>query len=307
MKKMNMTIVSAIVILMSCITFAKPVIEIQDKAQTFLKNRNLQIQKNRLQNNSGIIGKSFVVAVDENSNKTFMKIKEMMAKSFDVVESKKNLKIRNKNIKMDISNLNLERSVCAKRMLNQILPRNFVSQFRLVSVDVEKSFSRSLGVRVEGYTFNYKRLFNNRIVRNANNYLNISIDGLGRLKEAEIAVEDLTTTSVTVDVDENFSENKTTIDSLVGADFEFVDFVDESGYRKRESVSKIEVNGAAEAYCEILVEKKKILLPCLSYTSKIDVSSGEKIDYIIDVPHSRKSWSQYRHEQKNAIFNRYIH
>ena len=70
----------------------------------------------------------------------------------------------------------------------------------LVSVDEEWQFSEYEDSKISGYTFNFKRLFEGRVVRNNRNNLYISTDGNGLFKDGLITVQDLKTTTEMVAV-----------------------------------------------------------------------------------------------------------
>ena len=194
-----------------------------------------------------------------------------------------------------------------KDEMKKVTPVKETEQLKnmLVSIDKERSFSEKQGVKIEGYRFNFNRLFNGRVVRSKDDYLRIRTDAKGLLRDARIALQDLKESSEIVKTDEDINENETTLDSLVSVELDAIQVIDQNGNEKKERVDKVEVNSVAEAYCEIFVGESKMYFPCLSYASKINLSNDEKISYIIDAPHSRQSWGDYNHEKKGtARFNR---
>jgi hypothetical protein len=168
-----------------------------------------------------------------------------------------------------------------------------VNQFKLVSVDIQRSFALSQGVQIEGYTFNFKRVFNNRIVRNNKNYLVVRTDKNGVMKNAEIALQDLAVSSERIAIGVDYNEKMATLDSLINVDYEFIDVFGENRQLKKVRLDKIEVGSVAHSYCEVEVGSERKLFPCLSYASKLVLPNKESIGGIIDVPYSRKSWSEY--------------
>jgi hypothetical protein len=230
-------------------------------------------------------------------------MKKFFSKTYDIHEIKKQiLRIKKDNVNFNLSEMGSQRALFAHQMLKQMMPVNYVDKFMLVSVDTERSFSKSQGVKIEGYRFNFSRLFNNRVVRSKDDFLMIRTDAKGKLKDARFALRDLKETTEIVRMDEDITENEATLDSLLNEDMDVVNIVDEDGNEKHEKVNKVEVGSVAEAYCEVVVEKSKRLFPCLSYASKINLSNDEKIGYIIDAPHSRQSWGSYNHEKKGAAY-----
>jgi hypothetical protein len=181
----------------------------------------------------------------------------------------------------------------AHQMLEQLVPQGYVNQFKLVSVDIQRSFALSQGVQIEGYTFNFKRVFNNRIVRNNKNYLVVRTDKNGFMKNAEIALQDLAVSSERIAIGVDYNEKMATLDSLINVDYEFIDVFGENRQLKKVRLDKIEVGSVAHSYCEVEVGSERKLFPCLSYASKLVLPNKESIGGIIDVPYSRKSWSEY--------------
>ena len=298
----------ALFVLCSSWGFGKPDLVMGERAKSFLNKRNqsdskqlnlkkIDVSKNKTAN---------VVSVDEYSRKTMNEMKKFFSKTYNVHEIKDRvLSIKKDNVKFDLSELESQRALCAHHMLKKIMPVEYVDKFMLVSIDKERSFSEKQGVKIEGYRFNFNRLFNGRVVRSKDDYLRIRTDAKGLLRDARIALQDLKESSEIVKTDENINENETTLDSLVSVELDAIQVIDQNGNEKKERVDKVEVNSVAEAYCEIFVGESKMYFPCLSYASKINLSNDEKISYIIDAPHSRQSWGDYNHEKKGtARFNR---
>lgn len=295
-------------ILLFSISLAKPSLVMNEKAEKFLKVRNVEnTQQSKLKNES--FNKkpySYVVLVDESSNDTYAAMKQRLVSFFKAYEPEKNvLRIKKENVKVDLSDLELNRNSCARKILEKVMPNDYGKMFVLVTVDLERSFSKSQGVQIEGYTFNFKRLFDNRVVRNNKNYLIVRMDKNGYLRSADIRLQDLTISTEKMSIDANYDENRATLDSLVNITSDFVNVVNEKGDVIKENVDKVVVNSVADAYCEIEIGGKKILIPCLSYASKMVLSNKESFGYIFDVPYSRKSWSDYQHENPSARFIRY--
>lgn len=291
------------IFLLASVTWGKANLIFKEKTQNFLRNQG-QINDLLLKNKKIVIpqkGYSYVVSVDEKSQKTYNTLKNHFFKEFDVYEIKdKILKIKNENVKLDLSDLNSHRTLCAHKILKKIMPEGYADQFMLVSVDTQQSFSKKQGVRIEGYRFNFCRLFNGRVVRSKSDFLTIRTDASGLLKDARIAMQDLSLTSDVVKTDESYNENKIALDSVLNANT--INALTEGG----ETVDEIEIRSATEAYCEIFVENSKKFFPCLSYVSKIKSSDDKEYGYIIDAPHSLKSWSDFNEKKNGSVrFVRY--
>lgn len=283
MKTMNAFILS-IVLFGLVIANAKPVLVVSDSARNFLQSGN-PIDS---------LAESFVATIDESSDNSLTELKNLLSGSYTVYASRnKSFRIRKENTVFDLSNLETNRANMAHQMLEQLVPQGYVNQFKLVSVDIQRSFAVSQGVQIEGYTFNFKRVFNNRVVRNNKNYLVVRTDKNGFMKNAEIALQDLAVSSERIAIGVDYNEKMATLDSLINVDYEFIDVFGENRQLKKVRLDKIEVGSVAHSYCEVEVGSERKLFPCLSYASKLVLPNKESIGGIIDVPYSRKSWSEY--------------
>ena len=283
MKTMNAFILS-IVLFGLVIANAKPVLVVSDSARNFLQSGNPVDS----------FAEAFVATIDESSDNSLTELKNLLSGSYTVYASRnKSFRIRKENTVFDLSNLETNRANMAHQMLEQLVPQGYVNQFKLVSVDIQRSFALSQGVQIEGYTFNFKRVFNNRIVRNNKNYLVVRTDKNGVMKNAEIALQDLAVSSERIAIGVDYNEKMATLDSLINVDYEFIDVFGENRQLKKVRLDKIEVGSVAHSYCEVEVGSERKLFPCLSYASKLVLPNKESIGGIIDVPYSRKSWSEY--------------
>jgi hypothetical protein len=263
---------------------AKPMLVVSDSARSFLQNSNPVDS----------FAEAFVATIDEPSDNSLTELKNLLSGSYTVYASRnKSFRIRKENTVFDLSNLETNRANMAHQMLEQLVPQGYVNQFKLVSVDIQRSFALSQGVKIEGYTFNFKRVFNNRIVRNNKNYLVVRTDKNGVMKNAEIALQDLAVSSERIAIGVDYNEKMATLDSLINVDYEFIDVFGENRQLKKVRLDKIEVGSVAHSYCEVEVGSERKLFPCLSYASKLVLPNKESIGGIIDVPYSRKSWSEY--------------
>lgn len=112
-------------------------------------------------------------------------------------------------------------------------------------------------------------------------------------------------TSEIVETDESIEENESVLDSVLRADFEFFkEYDDSDGSIENVKTESVEVGSVASSYCEVNSDDGKKLFPCISYASKIKLANGKSFSYIVDVPHSRKSWEKFRHGKKNIRFVR---
>lgn len=283
MKVINIFILS-IVLFGLVIANAKPVLVVSDSARNFLQSGNPVDS----------FAEAFVATIDESSDNSLTELKNLLSGSYTVYASRnKSFRIRKENTVFDLSNLETNRANMAHQMLEQLVPQIYVNQFKLVSVDIQRSFALSQGVQIEGYTFNFKRVFNNRIVRNNKNYLVVRTDKNGVMKNAEIALQDLAVSSERIAIGVDYNEKMATLDSLINVDYEFIDVFGENRQLKKVRLDKIEVGSVAHSYCEVEVGSERKLFPCLSYASKLVLPNKESIGGIIDVPYSRKSWSEY--------------
>jgi len=293
-----------VIVMFHSFALARPVLVMDDNVKKTLKIQNrIDTQYENQNDKNKEKRKSFIVEVDETSKKIFADLKKRFKNKYHISNVRKNtFRLKNEKVNIDLSDFDSNRFFCASKVLKTIMPNDYVNQFVLVSVDERRSFSMSQGVKIEGRTFNFKRVFNGRIVRNNDNYFNVRIDKNGYLESADIAMQDLKILAEDVEIDNDIDENEATLDSVLNADFEFAYIYDNNGIEKKEKIDNIEMKSVAEAYCEILEGKVKKLFPCLSYTSKINLSEKRNFDYIIDVPHSRKSWGDYHAKKSSATF-----
>ena len=283
--------------LLFSMSFAKPSLVMNERVTKFMKAQNENFKKKF---------DSSVVLIDESSDNTYTAVKQSLSRSFDAYEPEKNvLRIKKENLKIDLSKLENDRNFCARKMLEKIMPSGYENMFILVTIDLERSFSKSQGAQIEGYSFNFKRLFNNRVVRNKYNYLVVRTDKNGFLKSADIRLQDLAITTERMKIDADYDENIASLDSLLNIESDLVDALDRNGNIIKVKIDKVVVGSVANAYCEVEMDAGKKLIPCVSYASKKILSNNESISCIIDVPYSRKSWSDYLHETPSARFIRY--
>ena len=293
-----------VVLIFSSLAYARPVLVMGENVKRELKELGHNDTRQFIQSDKKKLKRvSYVVEIDESSNKTFKDFKKRVKNRFRVEEYGKNeLSLKNEKMQIDLSELESDRFKCANKMVKIVMPEDYAHQWSLVSVDERRSFSMSQGVKIEGRTFNFKRVFEGRIVRNNDNFLKIRVGWNGSLEGADVAMQDLKMVAEEIDVDGDLDENEATLDSALNVGFENAYVYDENGLEKEERIEKVETGSVAEAYCEIQEGAKKKLFPCLSYITKINLSENRKFEYIIDVPHSRKSWSDYHAKNSSVTF-----
>ena len=295
--------------LMSALCFAKPHLVMDGNAKKFLKNRHHHVYKSH-DAAAAQDASSFVVKIDESSQKTMTDLKNLLKNTYDVGTYKNDPNVsyfKNERIRVDISDLETDREKCAQRVLNKIVPAKYAGQFKIVSVDEEWGYSETEPAKITAYTLNFKRLFKGRVVRNRDNYLNIDLDSDGRFKGADVALQDFELTTETVTTDESSEENEATLDSLLSSEPSDIKVVADDGLLKSKRMENVEVGSVAEAYCEVEDGSVKKLFPCLSYASTVNLEDGGQVSRIIDVPHSRGSWHHNRKGKKPVKFHRFNH
>ena len=255
---------------------------------------------------------SKVFVVDESNNETYTDLKNSMSALYSVrVFSDGEIYTDEVNVQVDLSNLESDRDQCGKNMLKKVMPSKYANQFKFYSTDTEyyASFGEdSASSGVSGYTFNFKRVFEGRVVRNNANYLSIDTDAKGNVKSLGVALQHFKPTTESVVTDANAEENIATLDSAIRADFDSINVVTECCSVKKEKVTGVKVTSVAEAYCVLEHEHEQKLLPCVSYVADISVDEGQyNTVAVVDVPHSRTSWNGYEKGDKPFVFSPYRH
>lgn len=292
--------------------FAKPFLAFEPPAEEFLHSRvsllghRLHYQKTSMMKN---FRKAPIVKVDS-TNKTISSLKFILNSKFNVSENGKySIRVKRKE--------GFERSLFKEKRLNAkenipslFFPTFVASQFDLLSVDTELMVDmESLEERVIGYVFNYQRMYNNRVVRSPYNYLTIAVDTLGKLKWADIAMEDFKITREFIKTEDLPEVETATLDSVIELSFSTfykMDFTDSV------RVETVNITSAAEAYCEFEEDEMQMLFPCISYTSRLSLENGDTVLTVIDAPHSLKTWRKFKNEKTSTdtafnpllVFNR---
>ncbi|MBQ3779064.1 MAG: hypothetical protein II835_13560 [Fibrobacter sp.] len=308
MKKAFITILT--MAMLTSVGFAKPSLVVNGKAKKFLTERNHFDAKNF--NKKGMKAparaSSLVVAIDESSDKTQKNLKNRLSENYRVrvsAHEKNVLWFNEGNVTVDLSDLESDRNLSANKILSAVLPSEYADQFKLVTIDKRYLASMDKKVEIDGYAFKFKRVFNGRVVRNDKNFLTVLTDKYGHVQNANIAMQDLKTTSEILTTNDDAAENQATLDSVLVADYDRIEVFNEDGEQKQLKAEKVEVGSVAEAYCEVEDGSAKKLYPCLSYVSKVSVGDGKFISRIIDAPHSRHSWNRNRQGKKPVKFHRY--
>ncbi len=236
---------------------------------------------------------SSLVAVVESGNETIEEMKRLLSDKYEVRvlhTDEGEVLFKKDSVHVDLSELESDRDQCANGILKTIMPSEYVDQYKLVSIDEEWSFSESEGSRISGYTFNFKRLFEGRVVRNNRNNLYISTDAEGLFLDGQITLQDLKTTTESVSVNDEAKENIATLDSIY-RDHSYsvaVCSMCKSG-KKEVQINEVIVTGVADAYCESVQGTNVKLMPCISYTTKESLADGDTIARIVDAPYARAS------------------
>ncbi|MBR6125063.1 hypothetical protein IKQ19_15970, partial [Candidatus Saccharibacteria bacterium] len=247
---MKKKIFFALAFLFSSLCAGKPALVMGEKAKSYLNSRNqINFKHQNLKEKDVSLKKdACIVSIDESSHKTMDEMKKFFSKTYDVHEIKKQtFRIKKENVRFNLSEMDSQRALFAHQMLKHMMPADYVDKFMLVSVDTERSFSKSQGVKIEGYRFNFSRLFNNRVVRSKDDFLVIRTDAKGSLRDARFSLRDLKETSEIIKMNENITENEATLDSLLSEDMSIVKIVDEDGKEEYEKINKVEVGSVAEA------------------------------------------------------------
>ena len=286
---------------------AKTQLKFEGHAKNFLKKRTV-LTGHRMgflnSNSKKDALKSYVVKIDSTRMLQSM-LELLMEKKFFVKKGRsKELKFTAKgSLVINTKGLAENSFHFGEKIAKWILPNAFAQQFDFFSVDEEESFNgETFEKEVTGYIFNFQRVYNNRIVRSENNYLNIAIDAQGRFKWAEISMEDLSLTREIVYTTETAQENENTLDSIVNISYST--FYSEN-FEDSVAVESVNVESAAEAYCEIEDENVRKFYPCLSYSSNIILKNGTEISTVIDAPHSLSDWKNYKNRRRNKILFAY--
>lgn len=273
-------------------------IVLEEKAETFLSTSRDASSK--------------VFVIDEANNETYADLKNSMSALYSVRElSDGEIYTNEVNVQVDLSNLESDRDQCGKNMLKKVMPSKYANQFKFYSTDTEyyMSFGEdSASSGVSGYTFNFKRVFEGRVVRNNANNLSIDTDAKGNVKSIEVSMQHFKSTTESVATDASSEENIATLDSAIRADFDSINVVTECCSVKKEKVTGVKVTSVAEAYCVLEHGREQKLLPCISYVAGISVEEGQSNTVVVvDVPHSRTSWKGYETGDKRFVFSPYRH
>ena len=231
------------------------------------------------------------VAVIESGNETFNEMKTLLSEKYDVrvlSTDENEILFEKEGVQVDLSELESNRKQCANGILKTIMPSKYADKYMLVSVDEEWQFSEHEDSKISGYTFNFKRLFEGRVVRNNRNNLYISTDGNGLFKDGLITVQDLKTTTEMVAVNDDVKENVAVLDSIYREN-SYTVVVCSMCKRgeKKVQINKVIITGVADAYCKSSQNSDLKLWPCISYTTKESLADGDTIARVVDAPYSR--------------------
>ncbi|WP_290766336.1 hypothetical protein [Fibrobacter sp. UBA4297] len=289
------------ILLMFCVSYSKPNLRFDQSAKKFLKERHL-ISGHRMSFSTTVrknSRKSFVVDVDTTSKMQSLIMLSLKGKCSVLKNDDNSLRIKNDKFRIAMDKMKKNESKFSELVLKKLLPDFIAKQFDFISLDVEQQFDLYSDKAEEiGYIFNYQRVYNNRIVRSAYDYLTIALDSDGKLKWAEIMMSDLKTTLEYVETEESVDENENALGEVVSTT---IDSLENRQTHERRNVKSVVANSAAEAYCEVEDGGKIKLHPCISYTATMELDNGESVFTIIDAPHSLKSWRNYKNGKKKHI------
>lgn len=287
-----------IVLLIACYSYSKPHLMLERPAQKFLKERHL-ISGHRMNFSAPVrknSKKSFVVEVDSTTKMQSAIMHALKGKCRVTKNEDNSLRIKDEKFRVAMDKLKKDKLYFSEMVAKKLLPVSIAKQFDYISIDVEQQLSFESGHADEiGYILNYQRVYNNRVVRSADDYLTIAIDSDGNLKWAEISMSDLKTTQEYVETEEYAEDNEEALDTVVTTT---IDSLENYQSHEKIGVKSVVAKSAAEAYCVVEVENKIKLHPCISYAATVMLENGESLPTIIDAPHSLKSWREYKNGKK---------
>ncbi len=240
-----------------------------------------------------------IVKTNKHSHKTLDSIKaELESKGFRTIIDKDHvLHIDNLKTKRKTKSSHRAKKYTGQDILKEVFSERYVQQFSLLSVDTEFVQTKKFK-KIESLTFNFQRVFQKRIVRSQNNYLQVQTTKDRSIQNIELSVEDLKATKDFIDCSELFDAKVSALDSIVKTDFsKLTQTGDENNFI---DIDSIFIAGVAEAYCEI----GTLFYPCLSYAAELTLPSKEKFWDIIDAPHSLKTFQNFSGKQVLVQGNR---
>lgn len=240
-----------------------------------------------------------IIKTNKHSHKTLDSIKiELASKGFhSVIDNDYVLYIDNLKTKRKTKSRHRSKKIKEQDILKEVFSEQYMQQFSLLSVDTEFVQTKKFK-KIESLTFNFQRVFQKRIVRSQNNYLQIQTSEDGNIQNIELAIEDLKTTEDFIDCSELFEAKVSALDSIIKTDFsKLTQTGDENNFI---DIDSIFISGATEAYCEM----GTFLYPCLSYAAELTLPSKKKFWDIIDAPHSLKTFQNFNGKQVLVQGNR---
>jgi len=254
--------------------------------------------------------------VSENLGKNF--------KSVNYYDNYVSLDSCKSDFRMDINNLKKNQNQESKKLLKHLFSDEIAKQFDLFVVGTEYFGSMPIPQITEnsyekyisgkkprqdvdtlprgsenGYILLFQRVYKGRIIRSTDNYLNVFIDKDGRIKNIEMAWQDLFPTEKSTTItNSNSTEIIETLESIVKSNYSSVIIMGDTL-----AIKNLDVNGVAKAWCKEIIEGKNVLFPCLSYSVSIEISNGETKYPVIDVPYSVNYKREFMGIAKSSYIN----
>jgi len=168
----------------------------------------------------------------------------------------------------------------ARAVIRSSLPREVWRNLDLLSVGVEHKQASGSDVQVSGYDFRYYRVQNGRVVRDASNYVSLSVSPEGDVSSVEASWPALTATATKVDVSNGDSVASKQLRKILESNY--VSATRANG-EKFETAS-FEVSGIADAWCPETVGGKDLLVPCESFSVQLTSTDAKKLGVLVDAP-----------------------
>ncbi len=208
--------------------------------------------------------------------------------------------------KLNIDNLKKNQNQESKKLLKHLFSDTIAKQFDLfiigteyiesiaVPQTIENSYSEYINGKTisqtktvpnahtgteNGYTLFFQRIYKGRIVRGTSNYLTVVIDKDGRIKNMDMAWQDLFSTEKFTNISNNVTDITEALESVINSGYSYVIAAGDTL-----SIRSFDVNGVAKAWCKTATENA--LSPCLSYSVSVEASNGEIRHTVVDAPYS---------------------
>lgn len=275
MKKIFLLILSSILVLATN-SFADSHIFFSKHSQSFLKERNKSNGPYSRQLHNKDVNKSLksknstkaaILSVGKGKHKTLKNFgsyfgKKKNHKVFDLFEGHQSMVLDSLQ-HIDIIALQNNQFDEANAALRKVLPESMASQFIAYNISTETT-EGTFGIENTGYIIHYQRLFEDRVILDGCNSLDLIIDGKGTLTNIEVNLEDIEITNEAEETSENTYENQAALMVTINNNFSRIY---DSESNNLVEIDSVEVDGVAEAYCPEF--NKKTFHPCLSYSTSM--------------------------------------